>query len=63
MSGNDSTSKNNPFMKKGSPKTSGNNPFTTKMVNEDASEGVKREFFEAKREFAERKQETENDKD
>lgn len=61
MSGNDSTSKNNPFMKKGSPATSGNNPFTTKMVKEDASEGLKREFFEAKREFAERKKETQND--
>lgn len=48
-------------MKKGSPATSGNNPFTTKMVKEDASEGLKREFFEAKREFAERKKETQND--
>lgn len=35
-----------PLAKKSAPKTSTNNPFKVKMLNEDASDGLKRAFFQ-----------------
>jgi len=35
-----------PLAKKSAPKTSSNNPFKVKMLNEDASDGLKRAFFQ-----------------
>jgi|HigsolmetaAR206D_1030411.scaffolds.fasta_scaffold58611_1 hypothetical protein len=59
MSGNENKiSKDNPFMKKGTPAISDKNPFKTKMIYEDNSDGLKRVFFYQK--HAERKSDKQN---
>lgn len=58
MANNDSSktnSKDNPFVtKQPASKLSSGNPFKTKMVNDGAPEGIKREFFEIKHELSEK---------
>ncbi|HEY2491726.1 MAG TPA: hypothetical protein VGI33_02185 [Paenibacillus sp.] len=57
---NKNSSKGNPFASKPSNTSKIGNPFNLKIQNEDASEGIKREFFERKNELSEQESNNKN---
>jgi hypothetical protein len=61
---NKNSSKDNPFVtKQPTSMLSSGNPFKIKVLNEDASEGIKREFFGRKHELSEKEPNKKNNKE